>query len=56
MSRLVCLIVSAVVLFLAGTAMAAPPPALVPEIDPGMAAGALTLLVSGALVLAGKRR
>jgi len=44
-----------VVLAIASVAQAIPPPPTsVPEIDPSMAAGALTLLVGGVLVLAGR--
>lgn len=48
------LLLPVVVLALAGTASANVPPQ-VPEIDPSMAGGALTLLIGGVLMLKGWR-
>jgi hypothetical protein len=48
-------VVAAVVLCTAGAVMAVPPPEVVPEIDPGMATGALSVLIGGALILLGRR-
>jgi len=48
-------ILAAVVLGTAGVAMAIPPSATTPEIDPGMATGAISVIVGGALILLGRR-
>jgi LPXTG-motif cell wall-anchored protein len=56
MSRLAkCVLAGLVVLMACGSAMAVPGPP-VPEVDPSMAAGALTLLSGGLLILTGRRR
>lgn len=49
-------ILAAVILGTAGAALAVPPVASAPEIDPGMATGAISVLVGGALILLGRRK
>jgi len=48
-------ILASVILCTAGVALAVPPPSAAPEIDPGMATGALSVLIGGALILLGRR-
>jgi len=48
-----CLFGALVVLVTCGSAMALPPE--VPEVDPGMAAGAFTVLGGGLLILASRK-
>ena len=48
-------VLAAVILCTAGAAFAVPQPPSVPEIDPGMATGALSVLIGGALILLGRR-
>ena len=56
MSRALALLFAFAALCGTASAGAGPPPTSVPEIDPGSAAGAMTLLVGGLLTLADKRR
>jgi hypothetical protein len=49
-------VLAAVILCVAGAAFARPLPTAAPEIDPGMAAGALSVLIGGAMILLGRRQ